>query len=147
MRRLRPCTVVIFLFLGLLFLGEVGFHFIYSLMWAWPTHSLGTYELLNTTRRVKYKNFNILNDDSDYTTQTVDATKILVVSDPHIQCTFDLYEPWLFRWDSDKYIQRGFSRMVARLQPDVVMLLGDVFAEGYKASEVQWLDYLEVQSS
>ena len=127
-------------------MGEVGVHFLYSWMWAWPTHSaLGAHELLNTTQKVKNKNFNILNDDSDFSKQTIDTTKILVFSDPHIQCTFDLYEPWLLRWDSDKYVQRGFGRMVARLQPDMVVLLGDIFAEGYRASEFDWLQYLEVR--
>ena len=115
-------------------------------MWAWPTHSvLVTHEPLDTTRKIKYKNFNILNDESDYSKQTVETTTILVFTDPHIQCTFDLFEPRLFRWDSDKYLQRGFGRMVARLRPDMIVLLGDIFAEGYKASEMQWQEYLEVR--
>ena len=39
---------------------------------------------------------------------------------------------------------RAIARLVARMEPDVVVVVGDVFAEGYKASESDWHDYLLV---
>lgn len=37
--------------------------------------------------------------------------------------------------------------MLKQLKPEVVVVLGDLFAEGYKASEVYWWDYLQVSQS
>ena len=37
--------------------------------------------------------------------------------------------------------------MLKQLKPEVVVVLGDLFAEGYKASEVYWWDYLQVGQS
>ena len=39
---------------------------------------------------------------------------------------------------------RAVARLVARMEPHVVVVVGDVFAEGYKASESDWRDYLLV---
>ena len=74
------------------------------------------------------------------------SLRILLLSDPHIQCSFDRYEPWLFRWDSDSYVSKVFSFLVSTLSPHVIVVLGDIFAEGYKASPQQWKDYLQVSA-
>lgn len=34
--------------------------------------------------------------------------------------------------------------MLDQLQPDVIVVLGDVFAEGFKATDLLWWDYLHV---
>ena len=137
-------AVVLFLCLCILYVGEIGIHDVYSWTWAWPRHSvLGTHKHL--LLKDNNNNFNILNSDNfDSESSSVSPTRILVISDPHIQCTFDLFEPWLFRLDSDLYLKRGLSRLLSRLKPDVVVVLGDVFAEGYKASELHWKEYLQV---
>ena len=65
-------------------------------------------------------------------------------SDPHIQCSFAQYEPWLFRRDADGYLQSSYSLLMSTLKPQMVIVLGDIFAEGYKASLQEWRDYLQV---
>ena len=75
------------------------------------------------------------------------SLKLLLLSDPHIQCSFNAYEPWLFRWDSDRYLKQAYSRAVRQLKPDVVVILGDLFAEGFKASSAEWNHYLKVSGS
>lgn len=126
-------TLALLLTLLTFFLGERGIYWVYSWTWAWPQHSvLQNHDPLETTT-----------SPNPFINSHV-STKILVISDPHIQCTFNLYEPWLLRWDSDTYLQRGFSQILSQLQPDMVIVLGDLFAEGYKASDIFWLDYLEV---
>ena len=130
-QRSTQLTVLALLLLLLLFLllytGESGIFDIYASQWEWPTHT------------------------TDHTPQPLDLSgdygKILILSDPHIQCSYDQFEPWLFRWDSDQYVRRAFSRLVQRLQPELVVVLGDLFAEGYKASLVDWEDYLQVHSA
>lgn len=148
MCRNRPylCMSLPILLVCCVYVGEVGVHYIYSWTWAWPTHSvLPTHDPLDATQEKINRNFNVLSDETDDSKQTTVPTKILVISDPHIQCTFDLFEPWLYRWDSDKYLQRGFGRLLGQLQPDMVVVLGDLFAEGYKASDLYWVEYLEVR--
>lgn len=118
--------LLLILLLCLLYSGESGVFDIYARRWEWPTHT------------------------TDHTPQPLDLSgdygKILILSDPHIQCSYDQFEPWLFRWDSDQYVRRAFSRLVQRLQPELVVVLGDLFAEGYKASLVDWQNYLQVCS-
>ena len=129
------------LLLYLLF-GEVGVHTAYSWGWAWPTSSAHHPHVpLDPTITDTNENYRVITATSE---ETISSTKILVLADPHIQCSFDRYEPWLFRLDSDWYVGRAVSRLVARLQPHVVVIVGDVFAEGYKASEFEWQDYLQV---
>lgn len=141
MIRNRPLLFLsLLLALVTVFLGEIGIHWMYSWTWGWPqTSALQPHDRLDTTRT---PNLRVIS--STYTADSRDSTKILVISDTHIQCTFNKFEPWLFRWDSDTYLQRSFTRMLNQLQPDVIVVLGDIFAEGYKASEVFWWDYLKV---
>ena len=117
-----------FLSLCCLYLGEVALFDAYALRWEWPTVSLRSSQAL----------------ELDDTREDKEVSRILVVSDPHIQCSFDAFEPWLFRWDSDRYVRSAYRRLVNSLRPDLVVVLGDVFAEGYKASSRQWKDYLQV---
>ena len=72
-----------------------------------------------------------------------ESLRVLLLADPHIQCTFDKYERWLYRWDADLYLVRSFRRLLSATDPGLVVVLGDVFAEGFKASEKQWREYLE----
>ena len=71
------------------------------------------------------------------------SLRVLLLADPHIQCTFDRYERWLYRWDADLFLARSFRRLLSATDPGLVVVLGDVFAEGFKASEKQWREYLE----
>lgn len=106
-----------------IFAGEIGIFYVYSLYWKWPLSQLGSSngELVAAAR-----------------------LRILLLSDPHIQCTFNRYEPWLFRWDADRYLKKAFSLLLSTLQPDMVVVLGDLFGEGFKASSQDWEDYLQV---
>jgi hypothetical protein len=141
MIRQRPLIFLsLSLFLLLLF-GEFGVHTLYSWMWAWPTDSaLPPYRPLDPTITETYANLEIINAGPDESKQSL---KILVLADPHIQCSYARFEPWLFRWDSDKYVARGVSRLLVAMEPDAVVVVGDVFAEGYKASERDWTEYLQ----
>ena len=113
-----------------LFIGEIGVFHICSLWWEWPNFQAAS----STTG---------LHHPGDV---TVPATrlKLLLLSDPHIQCTFNRYEPLLFRWDADRFLRSGFSLLMKTMRPDMVVVLGDIFAEGYKASAQEWTDYLQV---
>lgn len=114
---------IIVLALMWVFAGEIGIFYVYSLNWKWPLLSASTSsgELVAAAR-----------------------LKILLLSDPHIQCTFNRYESWLFRWDADQYLKKAFSLLISTLQPEMVVVLGDIFAEGFKASSQEWEDYLQV---
>lgn len=54
-------------------------------------------------------------------------------------------EVWLARKDADHYLSTIFSRLMVSLHPDVVVLLGDIFSDGFRASANQWSDYLTVR--
>ena len=107
------------------------------MLWAWPT--LSPHEPLDVSRDTSFSSHTI-----EDVAEGVEATRILVVADPHIQCTFDKFEPWLYRWDSDRYLRQALGLLLSQLQPEVVVVVGDVFAEGYKASDTQWEEYLQV---
>ena len=52
------------------------------------------------------------------------------------------------RWDSDRYLASGYSRLLARLDPpDIIVFLGDLFSDGFHASPKHWEDYMEVCDS
>lgn len=55
-------------------------------------------------------------------------------------------EPWIARWDADRYLKQSFSYLMSSLNPspEVVVLLGDVFSNGFRASDEQWEEYLKV---
>ena len=102
---------------ALVLVGEVLLYDAYSFMWKWPRGS-----------------------------SVQPSLKVLFLSDPHIQCSFSAYEPWLFRWDADRYLRQAYSRAIRQMNPDAVVILGDLFAEGFKASSVEWADYLKVRA-
>ena len=54
---------------------------------------------------------------------------------------------WLARKDADHYLSTIFSHLMDSLHPDVVILLGDIFSDGFRASSNQWNDYLIVRES
>jgi hypothetical protein len=53
------------------------------------------------------------------------------------------------RWDADRYLRQSISYVMSTLSspPEVVVLLGDVFSNGYRASNQHWQDYLNVSHS
>ena len=119
----RTVMIISVLALIWIFAGEIGIFYVYSLYWKWPLSQLGS---------------------SDGELVAAARLRILLLSDPHIQCTFNRYEPWLFRWDADRYLKKAFSLLLSTLQPDMVVVLGDLFGEGFKASSQDWEDYLQV---
>lgn len=62
---------------------------------------------------------------------STNTTVILLVADPQIlgQNEPTLYG-WLSRWDSDRYLHRGYSHAVTFLKPHLEFFLGDIFDEG-----------------
>ncbi|WKY04553.1 hypothetical protein Q1695_005509 [Nippostrongylus brasiliensis] len=46
----------------------------------------------------------------------------------------------LTRWDSDRFLLKGFSHALSATNPDLIIFLGDLFDEGLEAndSELQW---------
>ncbi|VDD97274.1 unnamed protein product [Enterobius vermicularis] len=74
-----------------------------------------------------------------YDSQTV---KILIVADPQLigyQNEGGMY-PGIKRWDADRYLKKGFSRVLRVASPDVVVFLGDLFDEGTQMTdqEFEW---------
>lgn len=71
--------------------------------------------------------------------------RLLLVADPQLIGEND--EPWwygwLARWDCDRYLRNtfAFARMAA--QPDAVLYLGDLFDEGLKATDAQFMRYFQ----
>ena len=53
-------------------------------------------------------------------------------------------ELWLARKDADRYLSTAFYHLTRGLDPDVIILLGDVFSDGFQASDNHWKDYLNV---
>ncbi len=53
-------------------------------------------------------------------------------------------EFWLARKDADRYLSTAYSYLVNTLHPDMVILLGDIFSDGFQASSSHWKDYLNV---
>ena len=112
---------------ALLFMGEHGARRLYAAAyWSWPDLTART-----TTRE-----------------PTSTMLRVLFLSDPHIQCTLDRYEYGPARWDSDRYLRGSYGAISGYLNPhpDIVVILGDVFAEGFKATESEWQDYLQVRA-
>ena len=110
-RSSSSCVVLFLVFSVLwLFLGEVGIYYIYSLRWQWPQqlNELNGYlkkhlirdnppgTSLDSSQRYHYQN-----GDTHYytrperfkrsatTSSTQAGMRILILSDPHIMCTFD----------------------------------------------------------
>ncbi|XP_014204848.1 uncharacterized protein LOC106636832 [Copidosoma floridanum] len=68
---------------------------------------------------------------------------VLLVADPQIlgyQNENYRGSSWAL-WDSDRYLQKTFSRAVARTQPDVIAFLGDLMDEGHIASAEDFEKY------
>ena len=129
MPRQRPSLwIILLLSLLVIFTGEIGIHYVYSWRWAWPLTHASSDNFQRTSQ-----------------SEQIEPTKIIILSDPHIQCSYDKYEPWLFRWDADNYLRHAVRRLLTRLEPDMVVVTGDMFAEGYKANELVWLEYLQVR--
>jgi len=65
---------------------------------------------------------------------------ILIVADP--QLIGYRNEPqfigWLSRWDSDRYLNRGFSEAFQAVQPKLIVFLGDLFDEGVEMSSTEF---------
>lgn len=65
-----------------------------------------------------------------------ECVKILLVADPQI--LGEKYEnylgSWIARWDSDRYLEKTFSRAFKFSQPHVIAFLGDLMDEGHIAN-------------
>lgn len=102
--------------LGILIIGEYLIYFIVAMSWNVPT------------KKSKHD------------------LKVLFVSDPQIQ-GFQ-FEPFgifghITRWDVCRYLKKTFGYAVNRVEPDVVVLLGDLLDEGYVSSDEKFLQYKE----
>ncbi|KAJ8675682.1 hypothetical protein QAD02_011468 [Eretmocerus hayati] len=68
---------------------------------------------------------------------------VLLVADPQIlgyQNENYRGSSWAV-WDSDRYLQKTFSRAVRRYQPDVIVFLGDLMDEGHVATSQEFETY------
>ncbi|KAE9556554.1 hypothetical protein FO519_000248 [Halicephalobus sp. NKZ332] len=67
---------------------------------------------------------------------------ILIVADPQFigYRNEPFFIGWLSRWDSDRYLSRGFSAAFEAVQPKMIVFLGDLFDEGVQMSsnEFEW---------
>ena len=71
-----------------------------------------------------------------------DSLRVLAITDLHIMCTMSAVEPWIARWDADRYLKKNLDQAIAVFEPHVVLILGDVFDQGYNANSKEWVDYL-----
>lgn len=71
-----------------------------------------------------------------------DSLKVLVMTDLHIMCTMSAVESWIARWDADRYLKKNLDQAIKVFKPNVVLILGDVFDQGYNANSQEWIDYL-----
>lgn len=84
-------------FLGLLlglsalwiFIGEVGVHYIYSLKWQWPQASSSRTKQQFSQPRLQRDGEQPIKPGSEEESDNGEALQILIMSDPHIMCTFD----------------------------------------------------------
>lgn len=65
-----------------------------------------------------------------------ECVKVLLVADPQIlgERHENYLGSWLARWDSDRYLEKTFSRAVEYSQPHVIVFLGDLMDEGHVAN-------------
>ncbi|XP_063617326.1 uncharacterized protein LOC134790449 [Cydia splendana] len=73
------------------------------------------------------------------------CTKILFIADPQIQGELAVPPPlsYLFNWDSDRFVQMTFSRVVRHFEPEVLVYLGDLMDEGSIANTEQYSHYIK----
>lgn len=71
------------------------------------------------------------------------CVKILLVADPQIlgEKNENYFGAWLARWDSDRYLEKTFSRAVKYSQPHVIAFLGDLMDEGHIANAEDFQRY------
>ncbi|VDO87096.1 unnamed protein product [Heligmosomoides polygyrus] len=67
---------------------------------------------------------------------------ILIVADPQLvgfKNENHMAGP-LTRWDSDRFLSKGFSQALSATNPDLIVFLGDLFDEGLEANdaELEW---------
>ncbi|XP_011258011.1 uncharacterized protein LOC105252368 [Camponotus floridanus] len=65
-----------------------------------------------------------------------ECVKVLLVADPQIlgEKYENYFGSWVARWDSDRYLEKTFSRAVKYSQPHVIAFLGDLMDEGHIAN-------------
>ncbi|KAL0113815.1 hypothetical protein PUN28_011270 [Cardiocondyla obscurior] len=65
-----------------------------------------------------------------------ECVKILLVADPQIlgEKYENYFGSWIARWDSDRYLEKTFSRALKFSEPDVIAFLGDLMDEGHIAN-------------
>uniref|UniRef100_A0A1B6CQ96 Calcineurin-like phosphoesterase domain-containing protein n=2 Tax=Clastoptera arizonana TaxID=38151 RepID=A0A1B6CQ96_9HEMI len=66
---------------------------------------------------------------------------ILLVADPQI--LGEINEPWIARWDSDRYLTKTFKAALYYTQPQLIIFLGDLMDEGSKADSDQYQRYYQ----
>ncbi|CAJ0602647.1 unnamed protein product [Cylicocyclus nassatus] len=71
--------------------------------------------------------------------KAAESLGILIVADPQLVGFKNEDHMWgpVTRWDSDRYLSKGFSHALAATKPDLIIFLGDLFDEGVEASETE----------
>ncbi|KAG7202186.1 hypothetical protein KM043_015865 [Ampulex compressa] len=72
-----------------------------------------------------------------------DCVKVLLVADPQIlgKRNENYLGSSIARWDSDRYLQKTFSRALEHSQPHVIVFLGDLMDEGHIATVQEFESY------
>ncbi|KAL6267379.1 hypothetical protein P5V15_000454 [Pogonomyrmex californicus] len=65
-----------------------------------------------------------------------ECVKVLLVADPQIlgERFENYFGSWIARWDSDRYLEKTFSKALKFSQPHVIAFLGDLMDEGHVAN-------------
>ncbi|XP_012538134.1 uncharacterized protein LOC105837698 [Monomorium pharaonis] len=68
--------------------------------------------------------------------ECLECVKVLLVADPQIlgEKYENYFGSWIARWDSDRYLEKTFSRALKFSQPHVIAFLGDLMDEGHVAN-------------
>uniref|UniRef100_A0A1B6LVI1 Calcineurin-like phosphoesterase domain-containing protein n=1 Tax=Graphocephala atropunctata TaxID=36148 RepID=A0A1B6LVI1_9HEMI len=64
---------------------------------------------------------------------------VLLVADPQI--LGEKSEPWIARWDNDRYLRQSYAAALRHVQPDLIIFLGDLMDEGSLASDEEYQRY------
>ncbi|KAG1659909.1 Metallophosphoesterase 1 [Nymphon striatum] len=72
-----------------------------------------------------------------------DVIKFLVIADPQLIGYNEVVLGWFQRWDSDKYLEKTFYAARKHFNPDLIIFLGDIFDQGFKASNEQFKCYIQ----
>ncbi|XP_046677999.1 metallophosphoesterase 1-like [Homalodisca vitripennis] len=66
---------------------------------------------------------------------------VMLVADPQI--LGEKSEPFIARWDNDRYLRRSFATALRHVEPELIIFLGDLMDEGSIATDEEYQRYFQ----